>query len=289
VHVTGDEGMNRFTFVLAASIGLCGEEVRAAFVTLGSASFDSATGDSQVTSPFNQSTSQAQWVHEGSLFPNQIPGTHARTRNGFRNTSPYGSNHSPYSNDFRTDASSTATAATLTSSFGSNHSGWRAKVRLNDGAATRSSLFGGNHGDDLTVLLDGASAQTLPPSGDRSGFSGPVLFDTSFVDAPTDGESLTTPFVQLQPNVSDVTLADRERPPLPGGTVGAIEGTHTPTVTFVGQQDTPISQSEADFSLPVTANPEPASLTLLGIGGAFGLLGYRLRCRKAEATPTAAA
>jgi hypothetical protein len=39
---------------------------------------------------------------------------------------------------------------------------------------------------------------------------------------------------------------------------------------------------------PVAATSEPASLTLLGIGGAFGLLGYRLRRRKAEATPTAA-
>jgi hypothetical protein len=39
----------------------------------------------------------------------------------------------------------------------------------------------------------------------------------------------------------------------------------------------------------VSATPEPASMTLLGIGGAFGLLGYRLRRRKAEATPPTAA
>jgi hypothetical protein len=49
------------------------------------------------------------------------------------------------------------------------------------------------------------------------------------------------------------------------------------------------AQNELAYAASLSATPEPASMTLLGIGGAFGLLGYRLRHRKAEATPTAAA
>ena len=38
----------------------------------------------------------------------------------------------------------------------------------------------------------------------------------------------------------------------------------------------------------VSATPEPASMTLLGIGSAFCLLGYRLWRRKTEEPTTAA-